>query len=104
MQFPDPDCNPASMAQRANNFNMAAGPGAAGVMEPPYDTTLYIPIFRSLVLPVLPVKGGQSLGSVSLHYKGIAAQCLPASTPQGNNSSSGAGKNGSLAAVRLSAA
>ena len=102
-QFPDPDCTPASMAQRVNQFNMAAGPGAAGVMAPPYDTTLYIPIVRSLVLPVLPVKGGQSLGSVALQYQGIAATCLPLSTTQGN-SSSDAGKMSDLTAVHRSAA
>ncbi|GAB4819735.1 hypothetical protein N2152v2_006781 [Parachlorella kessleri] len=93
MQFWDPDCTPASMAQRAQQFNMAAGAGTSGVGAPPYDTTLYIWIFRSLVLPVLPVGGGQSLGPVTLQYEGIAAQCLPVNTAQGN-SSSDAGSDG----------
>ena len=75
VQYPDPNCSAALVESRVQANARVVGSSAVGQMAPPFDTTYFVRPTRTVLYPVFPVAGGESLGSVQFSYGELAAQC-----------------------------
>ncbi|GAB4819736.1 hypothetical protein N2152v2_006782 [Parachlorella kessleri] len=96
VQYPDPNCSAALVESRVQANARVVGSAAVGQMAPPFDTTYFVRPTRTVLYPVFPVAGGESLGSFELTYGELAAQCYLlklGGQPDSDQGSSGGGSS-----------